>query len=198
MAEQRNKGFKETKRKFIVSLKKRPHNIPLTMMVIAYVVYSFNLTKISNTTAVVNRPGMGLCEFCIMLFSLLAFVCFINAYPKRKKPIVPMVFLLYVLEGITLASDIIYLSKINEGLQSIQITAARSFIPQAKSMLMVHMILVVLTIVLIALIPVLGRMLNKIDTSIKLAENEDVEIELADDEDAEKHRSGGMRQKSEN
>ena len=198
MAEQRNKGFNESKRKFIVSLKKRPHNIPLTMMVVAYIVYSFNLTKVSNTTAVVNKPGMGLCEFCIMLFSLLAFVCFINAYPKRKKPILPMVILLYLLEGIILVSDVIYLSKINEGLQTIEITAARAFIPQAQSMLVVHMILVVLTIVLIALIPVLGRMLNKIDTSIKLADNEDVEIELADDDEAETARSGGMRQKSEN
>ena len=66
-------------------------------------------------------------------------------------------------------------------------------------MLTVHIVLVVLTIVLIALIPVLGRALNKIDTSVKLAENEDVVIELADEDDnAEAARSGGMRQKSEN
>jgi len=30
------------------------------MMVIAFIVYSFNLTKISNTTAVVNQTYMGL------------------------------------------------------------------------------------------------------------------------------------------
>ena len=45
--EKRKKGFAESKRKFIVSLKKRPHNIPLCMMAIAFIVYSFNLTKIS-------------------------------------------------------------------------------------------------------------------------------------------------------
>ena len=198
MAEKKNKGFKESWRKFIVSLKKRPHNIPLCMMVIAFIVYSFNLTKISNTTAVVNQTYMGLCEFVIMLFSVLAFVCFLNAYPKRQKPIVPMVILLYVLEIIILIADVVYISKINAGLQTIQINASRQFIPQAKSMLTVHIVLVVISIVLITLIPVIGKALNKIDTSVALAGNDDVAIELTDDDEAEAARSGGARQKSEN
>ena len=198
MAEKKNKGFKESWRKFIVSLKKRPHNIPLCMMVIAFIVYSSNLTKISNTTAVVNQTYMGLCEFVIMLFSVLAFVCFLNAYPKRQKPIVPMVILLYVLEIIILIADIVYISKINAGLQTIQINASRQFIPQAKSMLTVHIVLVVISIVLITLIPVIGKALNKIDTSVALAGNDDVAIELTDDDEAEAARSGGARQKSEN
>ncbi len=198
MAEKKNKGFKESWRKFIVSLKKRPHNIPLCMMVIAFIVYSFNLTKISNTTAVVNQTYMGLCEFVIMLFSVLAFVCFLNAYPKRQKPIVPMVILLYVLEIIILIADVVYISKINAGLQTIQINASRQFIPQAKSMLTVHIVLVVISVILITLIPVIGKALNKIDTSVTLAGNDDVAIELTDDDEAEAARSGGARQKSEN
>ena len=198
MAEKKNKGFKESWRKFIVSLKKRPHNIPLCMMVIAFIVYSFNLTKISNTTAVVNQTYMGLCEFVIMLFSVLAFVCFLNAYPKRQKPIVPMVILLYVLEIIILIADVVYISKINAGLQTIQINASRQFIPQAKSMLSAHIVLVVISIILITLIPVIGKALNKIDTSVALAGNDDVAIELTDDDEAEAARSGGARQKSEN
>ncbi|MBP5279580.1 MAG: hypothetical protein J6Z03_03770 [Erysipelotrichaceae bacterium] len=198
MAEKKNKGFKESWRKFIVSLKKRPHNIPLCMMAIAFVVYSFNLTKVSNTTAVINKSAMGLCEFVIMLFSILAFVCFLNAYPKRQKPILPMVILLYVLQLIVVAADVTYLSRINEGLATIQITAARQFIPQAQSMLMVHIVLVIITIVLIALIPVIGKMLSKIDTSIALAGNDDVTIELVDEDDnAEAARSGGARHENE-
>lgn len=196
--EKRNKGFKESWRKFIVSLKKRPHNIPLVMMAIAFVEYSFNLTKISNTTAVVNQPLMGLCEFLIMLLSILAFVAFLNAYPKRQKPIVPMVILLYVLLAIVVWADLTYLNRITEGLKTIQITAARAFIPQAQSVLNVHIVMVVITIVLIALIPVLGKLLNKIDTSVALADNDDVEIELVGEEDsAEKARSGGKRHENE-
>ncbi|MBR3265804.1 MAG: hypothetical protein IKI61_07600 [Erysipelotrichaceae bacterium] len=198
MSEKKNKGFKESWRKFIVSLKKRPHNIPLCMMALAFVVYSFNLTKVSNTTAVVNKPLMGLCEFIIMLLSILAFVCFLNAYPKRQKPIMPMVILLYVMEIIIMAADFIYISRIQEGLQTIQITAARAFIPKTQSMFYVHIALVILSIILIALIPVIGKMLNKIDTSVKLAENEDVEIELVEEEDgAEAVRSGGKRHEQE-
>ena len=195
--EKRKKGFAESKRKFIVSLKKRPHNIPLCMMAIAFIVYSFNLTKISNTTAVINRPLMGLCEFVIMLFSILAFVAFLNAYPKRQKPILPMVILLYALEIIVAGADVLYLKRISEGLQSIQVNASRQFIPQAQSMLTVHIVLVVLSIVLIALIPVIGKALNKIDTSVAIAENEDVQIELVSDDDGEAARSGGKRQESE-
>ena len=193
MAEKNQKGFKETRRKFIVSLKKRPHNIPLCMMAIAFIVYSFNLTKVSNTTAVINKPLMGLCEFVIMLLSILGFVTFLNAYPKRKKPITPMVILLYVIEVIVLGADFLYLQRIQEGLQTIQINASRMFIPQCQSMLTVHMVMVVISIVLIALIPVIGKALNKIDTSVALADNDDVDIELTDDNDAESARAGGKR-----
>ena len=65
-------------------------------------------------------------------------------------------------------------------------------------MFYVHIALVILSIILIALIPVIGKMLNKIDTSVKLAENEDVEIELVEEEDgAEAVRSGGKRHEQE-
>ena len=190
-------GFKEFIRKRIVSLKRKPQMIALFVFAIAFVSYSLNLTKISNTTAVINRPLMGLCEFVIMLFSILAFVAFLNAYPKRQKPILPMVILLYALEIIVAGADVLYLRRISEGLQSIQINASRQFIPQAQSMLTVHIVLVVLSIVLIALIPVIGKALNKIDTSVAIAENEDVQIELVSDDEGEAARSGGKRQESE-
>lgn len=168
------------------------------MMIIAFVVYSFNLTKVSNTTAVVNKPMMGLSEFVIMLFSILAFVAFLNAFPKRKKPILPMVILLYAMQIAIAGCDLVYINKINEGLASIQINKDRMFIPQAKSMLSIHIVLVILTIVLIALIPVLSKLLNKIDTSVDLGENEDVNIELVEEEDsAEAERSGGKRYENE-
>ena len=74
-----------------------------------------------------------------------------------------------------------YLKRIQEDLKSIEITSARMFIPKAQSMLTVHIILVIITVVLIALIPVLGKLLNRIDTSVALTENKDVSIELTDE-----------------
>ncbi|MBQ1522055.1 MAG: hypothetical protein IIZ74_04775, partial [Erysipelotrichaceae bacterium] len=96
-------------------------------------------------------------------------------------PILPMVILLYLLQGIIIGADFMYLKRIQEGLKSIEITAARMFIPKAQSMLTVHIVLVIITVILIALIPVLGKLLGKIDTSVALAENKDVSIELTDD-----------------
>lgn len=178
----RRKGFKESWRKTLVSLKKRPHNIPLVMMVITFLVFSLNLTKVSNTTAVVNKQPMGLCAFIVMLFSILAFVSFLNAYPKRQKPRIAMVVILYVLLVACIVSDFIYLTKINEGLATIQINNARLFIPQCKTVLTIHIIMLIICLILIITIPVYGKLLNKIDTSVKLEGNEDIKIELADDD----------------
>ena len=58
-------------RKFIVSLKRRPQNIPFLIYIIAFCVYSLNLTNISHTTARILGKNMGLYGFITMLFSIL-------------------------------------------------------------------------------------------------------------------------------
>lgn len=178
-----SRDYSEAKRKFIVSLKKRPHNIPFVFMIITFVIYSFNLTNVSNTTAIINKSYMGLSEFCIMLFSILAFVCFINAYPKRQKPKLPMVVLLYLLEAIVAFCDVVYINRINEGLQVIKLKSSTMFIPKTRVILIIHLVFVIVSICLVALIPVLKKQLAKIDTSVKLAENNDIsKIELTEGE----------------
>ena len=71
----------EMLRKFIVSLKRKPQNIAMAALVVSFLVYSLNLTSISNTTAKIQGGGMGFTGFCTMLFSILSFVCFLNAFP---------------------------------------------------------------------------------------------------------------------
>ena len=46
--------LKEAFRKFLVSLKRNPHIIPLLVLFVAYIVYTFNITHISKTTAAIN------------------------------------------------------------------------------------------------------------------------------------------------
>ena len=62
-----NKGFvhgvKEICRKFIVTLKRRPSYIPLAVFVIAFIVYSFHLSDVSDTTALLGGSNMGLAGF---------------------------------------------------------------------------------------------------------------------------------------
>ena len=50
----------EALRKFIVSLKRKPQNIAMVALVVSFLVYSLNLTSVSNTTAKIQGAGMGL------------------------------------------------------------------------------------------------------------------------------------------
>ena len=60
--------MKESCRKTIVSLKRKPQMIPMLVLAVAFLYYSLNLTNISNTTAKIQLSGMGLSGFCTMLF----------------------------------------------------------------------------------------------------------------------------------
>ena len=90
-------GLKEFWRKRLVSLKRKPHMIPLVVMAIAFLYYSLNLTHISDTTARIQGQGMGLAGFATMLFSMLSLVCFLNAFPHRKKVNIPMLVLMLLI-----------------------------------------------------------------------------------------------------
>ena len=95
--EKNPKGIKEFFRKTLVSLKRKPQMIALIVLGLGFVYYSFNLTLVSNTTALINGPHMGLTEFATMLFSVLSLVCFMNAFPHRKKVNIPMLALMIIM-----------------------------------------------------------------------------------------------------
>lgn len=182
------RSTKEFFRKLMVSLKRRPHNIALVMLAVSFVVYSFNLTKISNTTAYISGAGMGLCEFATMLFSTLSFVCFLNAFPKREKPKLLFVILFGVMLAIVIAADIVYFVRINQALTRevdqivIPEDGSLDYILKAKSMLITHIILVGVTALLTATIPLYGRLFKKIKTSIEVEYTEaDEVVELAEE-----------------
>ena len=80
-----NKGLKEWFRKKVVAIKRNPQRIGLIAFVITFLYYALNLTYISNTTAKIQGPGMGLFGFVTMLFSILSLVTYLNAFPHRKK-----------------------------------------------------------------------------------------------------------------
>lgn len=162
-------------RKLIVSLKRSPQTIALLALIICFLVYSLNLTHISDTTAKIQGVGMGLCGFATMLFSMLSLVCFLNAFPRRKKPHIPMLLLMFVMFGIVIFCDTYYLNRINIALtrqdNPIVINASTAYITKASQVLHVHIILFVIAIALIVLLPVYSRMLKKIDTSIIVEDN---------------------------
>lgn len=164
----------ETLRKFVVSLKRKPQNIAMAALVVSFLVYSLNLTSISNTTAKIQGTGMGFAGFCTMLFSILSFVCFLNAFPYRKKANVPMLVLMFGMFAIVAGCDWYYLGVISRA-----ITRAESpispvdfpYVAKAQGVLHWHMVLLGVTTLLVITLPVYRKALRKIKTSVDVEDN---------------------------
>lgn len=174
---------KEGFRKFLVGLKRNPQNIPLVMLLVCFLWYSLNLTDMSDSTAKIQGSGMGLAQFCIMLFSLLSLVCMMNAFPKRKKANIPMVVLMFVMFAIIIYCDVHYMNAIMAALtrevSPIVLDSTTAYIAQAYNMLNTHIILMIVTAVLVVLLPVYSKLLRKINTSITVEDNGSMgEIEI--------------------
>ncbi len=174
--------IKEFFRKLVVSLKRNPSVIPLLMLLVAFLVYSLNLTALSNTTAKIQGKGMGLAEFAIMLLSLLSMVCMLNAFPRRKKPNYPMVGLMFVMFGVMIYCDIHYrgaiMAAVSRPENPVQVA---DYMNTAYSMLQTHIILVGITAALVLLLPVYTKLLKKINTTVEIEDNGSMgEIEITD------------------
>lgn len=181
------RGVKEFIRKFFVSLKRSPQNISLVALAVAFLVYSLNLTSIANTTARINSPNMGQCEFAAMLFSILSFVCFLRAFPKRQKPNKIMLGLLFLMMGIMVFADSIYLTRITRALNRpdnpIIITEDTAYISAAQNIVTLHIVFVAVCALLILTLPVYGKLLKKINTSIEVEGNGEMEAIDISEED---------------
>ena len=166
------KGIKELIRKFFVSLKRSPQNIPLVSLLAAFIVYSLNLTSVANTTARINSSNMGQCEFAAMLFSILAFVCFLRSFPKRQKPNAVMLGILYGMMAVMIIADSVYYTRIMQAVtretDPIKITVDTAYIAIALNIVQAHIILIAVTAVLLAALPLYTKALRKINTSINV------------------------------
>lgn len=170
---------KEAWRKFLVAIKRRPQMIPLAALVVAFLFYSLNMMHISNTTARIQGPGMGLAGFATMLFSMLSFMCCLNAFPYRKKPVIPMVVIMFVMLAIIIFADAYYLNAIyaavNRVDNPIAVTESTIYIIYAEYYLWVHIYILIAAIALIATLPIYSKLLRKIKTSIDVGDNGSME-----------------------
>lgn len=169
------KLIKEFIRKMIVALKRKPSMIPLIMLFVSFLYYSLNLTSVSNTTALIQGKGMGLSQFCIMLVNMLALLCMLNAFPRRKKPNIPMLALLAVMFGVLLFCDYHYMNCIAIALSRaespIQLTEKNMYVVKAYNMLATYQALLIVTVVLTVLLPIYSKLIRKIKTSIQVEDN---------------------------
>lgn len=159
-------------RKFFVALKRKPQNIALVSVAIAFIWYSFNLTVVSFTTTRLQGNNMGLTGFAIMLFSTLAIVCCLNAFPYRKKTNVLMLVLLFVMLAIVLFCDVHYLICIRDKIAGGTITAENMpTVEKTRTVMIVHAVLVVIGAALSATLPLYKKAIRKINTSVEVAAN---------------------------
>ena len=167
-------------RRFFVALKRQPSIIALVFLVIAFFQYSLNLTHISDTTAKIQGTGMGLCGFATMLFSMLSLVCFLNAFPKRKKPVIPMVILMFVMFAVIIFCDVRYsgliMNALTREVNPIKLDASTVYIAQAYNVLQNHMVLEGIGVLLVLLMPVYTKLLRKINTSITVEDNGKMDV----------------------
>lgn len=180
------RGIKEFVRKLFVSLKRGPSIIPMLALCISFIFYSLNLASIANTTARINTSNMGQCEFVGMLGGILVLVIFLKCFPKRQKPNYIFVGLTFLVIALLVFVDCVYLKRISQTLDRtdnpFDVSGADSFILTAQSVMTAHIIMLVISAALIALLPVYSKLLNKINTSIDVAGNEDMAaIDLTDD-----------------
>ena len=177
-------GIHEFFRKRLVSLKRKPQLIAMIVLFVAVIYYSFNLSPIANTTALINGPHMGLAGFATMLFSVLGLVCFMNAFPYRKKTNIPMLVLTFLMIALLIFCDVYYTGRITNALtradSPIDPTGKNAFVATAQTVVRVHMILLIVGGALTALLPVYKPLIKKINTNIDVAGNADMKaIELS-------------------
>ena len=168
-------GFHEFLRKRLVGLKRKPQTIALLVLGFAFIYYTFNLTQISNTTALINGPHMGLTGFATILLSTLSLVCFMNAFPHRKKVNIPMLVLMLLMVGVVIFCDRYYGTCITNAItreeNRIDPTGANSFILAARTVVNVHTWILAVGLGLVALLPVYSKALKKINTNINIEGN---------------------------
>ncbi len=161
-------GVKEWFRKKIVTLKVKPQLIPLTVMVITTVYFMLILFKMSYSVkeASTATTATGICAFITTLLSLLYIVSFLNAFPKRKKPNIFFIVLVGVMIAGQIACDLVYyLQMAHYVAEKPQIAPS---INPAQPLVIGHIVLLGISAVVFALLPVYSRLIRKINTSIKL------------------------------
>lgn len=182
-------AVKERGRKFIVKLKRRPMNIGLFVLLISTIVILCSLGNLSQLGlgSQYQKEYQGLCVFIDILFGILVLVLYLNAFPKRSKhpkwvmyalTIVFMVILigldlyLYIMWGKNRTADLIRVPEAVDNNYWNVDPGINNFFFKATNAVLAHAILVMLSLVLMVLSPVIGKLLNKINTKVALEDTQ--------------------------
>ena len=164
-------GIKEWFRKRIVKLKQKPQTIAMLFLLVALLFWLCTLNVYSSaiySNDVVENKLVGLLNFVTTLFAILSVVSFLNAFPKRKKPNIVFIIITFAFIAIQIVCDAFYTPE--------QIAESPEFL-QSLNFVIVHIVLLGVAAGMIALTPVFGILLKKINTK-KAIESTELKEEI--------------------
>lgn len=172
-------NLKERWRKFLVSLKRKPQRIAFYVLLLSTVIYMCSLFSYSQATMYYPVPWMGLLIFINTMFSILTLLLFMNTFPKRKKNMnIVMLVLTFIFMAVMIFCDIYWYLQI-EPLYTTQLNTTTDpaiwetlmKMSSAFSTILIHMVLVAISAILLATLPLYKKLIFKINTSKVLEEN---------------------------
>ena len=181
-------AIKEWWRKRIVALKVKPQTIPLLVLLITSIVFMLSLYKFSVavywTSDEAGVGATGIWIFISTLLSLLVLVSFLNAFPKRKKPNIFFIVLVFVMIAAMIGCEIAYYLEM-VSCKKLHPTTS-TYIDPAQPLVIAHIALLGLSAIVFALLPVYSKLIKKINTSIKVdsaTEHMGEKIDIEEDND---------------
>ena len=168
-------AVKEWFRKKTVALKRKPQTIALVVLAITTIFFMLSLFKLSNSIYKVNTEDpnttIGLCIFVTTLLSLLVLVSFLNSFPKRKKPNIFFIVLVFLMIGAMLACDIVYylqMQGLNQRLLDKSAFDMAAATQVGQPYILAHIVLLGVSAIVFALLPAYKILINKINTKVEL------------------------------
>ena len=168
-------GLKEWCRKKVVSLKRNPQRIAQVWQVIVTFVWLITLFTYSSAIYDMNVEWTGLVVFVNTLFSILVIVLFLNSFPKRKKPNIVMLVLLFVFLAVIIGCDVLYYVLCTNHIDAGNVNAAflqsHPKVEKSLSFSIMFIVFEAIAAILVATLPLYTRLLRKINTRKDFEEN---------------------------
>lgn len=165
-------AVKEKCRKFIVSLKRKPQMIALVVILVSSLLYLCCLGTFSQALDKNNVSVGGICVFVNTLVSILILPTFLNAFPKRKKPRIAFIVVVFVLLALLIGLDVLLYMNTQSYVVKFGINLRRTpIVKQLYTDVIVHIVFVGISILAFAFLPLYKKGINKINTRKNLAEN---------------------------
>ncbi len=182
--------FNNFGRKIIIKLKYHPNVLPMLVMIIGFVVFSLNLTNVSETTLAIGKKHMGLFCFVSYLLSILSMVCLLNSFPRREKVKIPFIVLTVIMMTVIIVTNVLYLGRIAEFYKDVADPSKKlnpnaerlAQIASANVTFIVNIIFEGVALLLLAALPLIKKALGKVNTRVQISENENISsIDISND-----------------